>query len=79
MRPRTRRASSPNKRFVHLHQDDDALDDAVNEYMGGAPASGASAIVLATTDHRFQFEARWRAAGLDLAVLGAHVPHGAPR
>ena len=62
---------------AHLHEDHDALADAVNEYTGGALTSGASTIVLATTDHRFQFQARWRAAGLDLAVLGAHELHGA--
>ena len=56
--------------FAHLYEDDDALVDAVTEYVGGALASGASTIVLATADHRSAFEARWRAAGLDLAGMG---------
>jgi PAS domain S-box-containing protein len=58
--------------FAHLYLDDRALVDAVDEYIGGALASGASAIVLATADHRAAFEARWRAAGLDLGDMGAH-------
>ncbi|HEY3553597.1 MAG TPA: hypothetical protein VGL67_00680, partial [Casimicrobiaceae bacterium] len=47
--------------FAHLYEGDDALVDAVTEYVGGALASGASAIVLATAGHRSAFEARWRA------------------
>ena len=58
--------------FAHLYLDDRALVDAVDEYIGSALASGASAIVLATADHRAAFEARWRAAGLDLGDMGAH-------
>jgi PAS domain S-box-containing protein len=57
--------------FAHLYEGDDALVDAVTEYVGGALASGASAIVLATAGHRSAFEARWRAAGLDLAIISA--------
>lgn len=58
--------------FAYLYEDDHALVDAVDEYIGGALASGASAIVLATADHRSAFESRWRAAGLALAAMGAH-------
>jgi PAS domain S-box-containing protein len=55
--------------FVHLHEGEAALVDTVAAWVGGAIGSGASAIVIATAEHRSAFEAHWRAAGLDLAGI----------
>jgi hypothetical protein len=56
------------RHVVQFYGRDEELTERVTEYLLGALASGGVAIVIATPEHRHEFETRLAQAGVDLAA-----------
>ena len=56
------------RHVVQFYGRDEELTEAVTDYLLGALASGGVAIVIATPEHRHEFETRLAQAGVDLAA-----------
>ena len=56
------------RHVVQFYGRDEELAEAVTDYLLGALASGGVAIVIATPEHRHEFETRLAQAGVDLAA-----------
>ena len=56
------------RHVVQFYGRDDELADRVTDYLLGALDGGGAAIVIATPEHRREFETRLGQAGVDLAA-----------
>lgn len=63
-------ASSRHDHLVEFYESDEFLVDSVVQFLAPALGTGEAAIIVATRQHRDQFEAALNAEGLDVA--GAH-------
>jgi hypothetical protein len=62
---------SPCEHLVQMYDEDTALNDALEGFIGGGLRSGESAIVIATPAHLAHLDHRLRAQGLDLDAMMA--------
>jgi len=57
---------SPSEHLVQMYDEDSALIDALDGFIGGGLRAGESAIVIATPAHLSRLDQRLRAQGLDV-------------